>query len=172
MRWLPFSIDEGDLRDRLRNKMIRPTSIPQTKQDLLLEHAVCREALRLSLAHHKSLSIGIGDGDASKGIANIFRQSSNRIELVDMMRLDIVVGSGGVLSHAPNRMQAALMMLDGFALEGITELTVDSIFMLPHLGVFSAINREGAHEIFSHDCLIPLGVSVAPVFSPRIKREA
>jgi uncharacterized protein (TIGR01319 family) len=172
MRWLPFSIDEGDLRDRLRNKMIRPTSIPQTKQDLLLEHAVCREALRLSLAHHKSLAIGIGDGDASKGIANIFRQSSNRIELVDMMRLDIVVGSGGVLSHAPNRMQAALMMLDGFALEGITELTVDSIFMLPHLGVFSAINREGAHEIFSHDCLIPLGVSVAPVFSPRIKREA
>jgi uncharacterized protein (TIGR01319 family) len=170
MRWLPFSIGEGDLRDRLRNKMIRPTSIPQTMEDLVVEQAVCREALRLALAHHKSLAIGIGDGGSTKGIANIFRQSSSRFELVDMMHLDVVIGSGGVLSHAPNRMQAAQMMLDGFALEGITEIAVDSIFMLPHLGVFSTVNAGGAHEIFTRDCLIPLGVAVAPVFSERLPR--
>ena len=30
-RWLPFSLPAGELRDRLRNKMIRPTSIPQQR---------------------------------------------------------------------------------------------------------------------------------------------
>ena len=27
-RWLPFELSSGEIRDRLRNKMIRPTSIP------------------------------------------------------------------------------------------------------------------------------------------------
>ena len=34
MRWIPFSIDEGELRNRIRNKMIRPTTIPQTLEEL------------------------------------------------------------------------------------------------------------------------------------------
>jgi uncharacterized protein (TIGR01319 family) len=36
-RWLPEPLPEGELRNRLRNKMIRPTTIPQTRPDLLLE---------------------------------------------------------------------------------------------------------------------------------------
>jgi uncharacterized protein (TIGR01319 family) len=39
-RWLPFDIEEYEVRNRLRNKMIRPTTIPQTYEDLLLEQAV------------------------------------------------------------------------------------------------------------------------------------
>jgi len=30
------------------------------------------------------------------------------------MSLDILVGSGGVLSHAPRRRQAAIMLIDAF----------------------------------------------------------
>jgi uncharacterized protein (TIGR01319 family) len=161
-RWLPFEIAESEIRDRLRNKMIRPTSIPQTVQDLFLEQAVCREALRLSLKHHRSLAVGI-EAKRDRGIADVFRQSSERYELVDLMKLDVVIGSGGVLSHAPSRMQAALMMLEGFALEGLTQLAVDSIFMMPHLGVFAAVHPKAAQEIFENDCLIYLGCSVAPV---------
>ncbi len=55
-RWLPFEIDPAEVRNRLRNKMIRPTTIPQTYVDLLIEHAVSREALRLAFLHHKSLA--------------------------------------------------------------------------------------------------------------------
>ena len=33
-RWVPFNIDESDLRNRIRNKMIRPTTIPQTLDGL------------------------------------------------------------------------------------------------------------------------------------------
>jgi uncharacterized protein (TIGR01319 family) len=163
-RWLPFDLSEAELRDRLRNKMIRPTSIPQTIEDLYLEQAVCREALRLSLKHHRSLAIGL-EGKKERSIADVFRQSTDRYELVDLMQLDVVIGSGGVLSHAPSRMQAALMMIDGFGLAGITQLTVDSIFMMPHLGVFASVHPQAAQEIFEHDCLIYLGVAVVPVFS-------
>jgi len=51
-RWLPTPIADHEVRNRLRNKMIRPTTIPQSREDLLLEQAVAREALRLALAHH------------------------------------------------------------------------------------------------------------------------
>lgn len=165
-RWLPFPISDAELSDRLRNKMIRPTSIPQTMEDLWVEQAVCREALRLSLAHHRSLAIGLA-GKKERGIADVFRQESERYELVDLMRLDMVIGSGGVLSHAPSRMQAALMMIEGFGLEGITQLSVDSIFMMPHLGVFASVCPEAAYDVFEHDCLIHLGSAVVPVFPQR-----
>jgi hypothetical protein len=145
--------------------MIRPTSIPQTVDDLWVEQAVCREALRLSLQHHRLLAVGISSGAKERGIADVFKQATDRYELVDMMRLDTVIGSGGVLSHAPSRMQAALMMLDGFGLEGITQLAVDSIFMLPHLGVFASVHPQAAQEIFERDCLIHVGVGIVPRYS-------
>ena len=171
-RWLPFDISETELRDRLRNKMIRPTSIPQTIEDLWIEQAVCREALRLSLKHHRSLAMGL-ESAREKGIADVFRQSSDRYELVDLMSLDIAIGSGGVLSHAPSRAQAALMLVEGFALEGLTQLAVDSIFMMPHLGVLASVHPEAAREIFENDCLIYLGVSVAPRYNDKkVRSEA
>ena len=85
------------------------------------------------------------------------------------MELDLVIGSGGVLSHAPHRLGAALMMLDGFGLSGVTELTVDSIFMMPHLGVFASVHPEAAEEIFVNDCLVHIAHSVVPVFSNTVK---
>src|SRR5439155_14369823 len=77
--------------------------------------------------------------------------------------LDMLVGSGGVLSHAPRREQAALMMLDAYQPEGITMLAVDSIFMMPQLGILSTVHPEAATQVFDRDCLIRLGSVVAPV---------
>jgi len=163
-RWLPYELPETELRERLYNKMIRPTSIPQTLEDLWLEQAVAREALRLSLKHHRSLAVGLSGLQQKRGIADIFSQRQSRYELVDMMKLDLVIGSGGVLSHAPHRLSAALMMLDGFELQGVTQLAVDSIFMLPHLGVFSALHPEAAEEVFLKDCLINVGHAIVPLY--------
>jgi hypothetical protein len=68
-----------------------------------------------------------------------------------------------VLSHAPRRVQSLLMMIDAFQVEGVTELAVDSIFMMPHLGVLSTVHPDAATEVFVKDCLIRLGTCVAPV---------
>jgi hypothetical protein len=80
-----------------------------------------------------------------------------------MLDLNMIVGSGGVLSHAPRREQAALMMMDAYQPEGVTELAVDSIFMMPQLGVLSTVEPEAATQVFDRDCLIRLGTVVAPV---------
>jgi uncharacterized protein (TIGR01319 family) len=163
-RWLPYHLSGSELRDRLRNKMIRPTSIPQTVEDLWLEQAVCREALRLSLEHHRSLAVGLSGVQQRRGIADIFSQQKNRYDLVNMMQLDVVIGSGGVLSHAPHRLEAALMMIDGFGLEGLTQIAVDSIFMMPHLGVFASVHPEAAEQIFVKDCLVNIAHAIVPVW--------
>lgn len=170
-RWLPYHLDRSEIRDRLRNKMIRPTSIPQTLEDLWLEQAVCREALRLSLVHHRSLAVGLAGRVQRRTIADIFSQKSSRYELVDLKKLDLVIGSGGVLSHAPSRMSAMLMMLDGFALEGLTQVAVDSVFMMPHLGVLSSVHPEAAREIFLKDCLVNLGWAAAAIYPPDTKER-
>jgi uncharacterized protein (TIGR01319 family) len=162
-RWIPFAADEADLRNRLRNKMIRPTTVPQTNDDLLLEQAVAREALRLAFAQHRQLAVGLKGVQRRRTVGEAFSQETGGESLVDMMRLNLIIGSGGVLSHAPRREQAALMMIDAFQPEGITQLAVDSIFMMPQLGVLAQVMPQAAHEVFRRDCLIPLGTIIAPV---------
>jgi uncharacterized protein (TIGR01319 family) len=161
-RWLPLEIDPAEVRNRLRNKMIRPTTIPHTYEDLLIEHAVAREALRLAFAHHKSLArnlVGVQQG----GLDRLMSEEDSGQTLVQMMALDMIIGSGGVLSHAPMRAQSALMMMDAYQPEGITMLTVDSIFMMPHLGVLSEHHYAAAKQVFEYDCIVKCGHLISPV---------
>jgi len=162
-RWVPFEIDEVDLRNRIGNKMIRPTTIPQSLEELKLEQAIAREALRLSFKQHKSFAVGLKGVQKERTISDAFEQTSSGVTLVNMMDLDLMVGSGGVLSHAPKRHQAAKMMIDAFLPEGVTQIAVDSIFMMPHLGVLASVNEHAATEVFNKDCLIRLGTCIAPV---------
>lgn len=166
LRWLPFALSPEELRDRLRNKMIRPTSIPHTLEDLIVEQAVCREALRMAFDHHKRLAVGLSGLQKRRGIGDMFRQASTD-SLVNMMELDLIIGSGGVLSHAPERRSSAFMLLDAYLPLGVTRLAVDSIFMMPHLGVFAEVHPEAAAEIFMRDCLVILGTAVAPLGAVR-----
>ena len=162
-RWLPVSFSDTEIENRLWNKMIRPTTIPETLADLLLEQAVCREALRLALVHHRRLATGLKGVHVRRLIGDILRQSPTN-DLFRMMSVDLIIGSGGVLSHAPDRRSAALMLIDAFEPEGVTELAVDSVFMMPHLGVFSTVHPQAALEILLRDCLVPLGTVIAPLF--------
>ena len=163
LRWVPFDIEVGDLRNRIKNKMIRPTTIPQTLQELILEQAIAREALRLAFEQHKQLAVELRGVQQQRTISEAFDQAESGQTLVDMLSLDMLVGSGGVLSHAPRRQQAMLMMIDAFEPEGITHLAVDSIFMMPQLGVLAQVNPEAATQVFERDCLIHLGTAIVPV---------
>jgi hypothetical protein len=40
---------------------------------------------------------------------------------------------------------------------------VDSIFMMPHLGVLSTVNEQAATDVFVRDCMVYLGTCVAPI---------
>ncbi len=163
LRWVPFAVDEVELRNRIKNKMIRPTTIPQSLEDLVIEQAIAREALRLAFEQHKALAVGLKGVQTERTISDIMHQSASGSSLVNLMDLGLLVGSGGVLSHAPRRAQAALMMIDAFLPEGLTHLAVDSIFMAPQLGIMSTVHEEAATQVFERDCLIRLGAVLAPV---------
>lgn len=171
LRWVPFDIDQKELTNRIGNKMIRPTTVPQSLEELVIEQAIAREALRLSFVQHKSFAVNLKGVQKERTISDAFEQSDSGQSLVNMMELDLIVGSGGVLSHAPRREQSAKMLIDSFLPEGITGLAVDSIFMMPQLGVMANIDKENlseqariaALEVFEKDCLIRLGTCIAPV---------
>jgi len=171
LRWVPFDIDEKELTNRIGNKMIRPTTVPQSLEELVIEQAIAREALRLSFIQHKSFAVNLKGVQKERTISDAFEQSDSGESLVNMMELDLMIGSGGVLSHAPRREQSARMLIDSFQPEGITQLAVDSIFMMPQLGVMANIEKEdlaedarkAAIEVFEKDCLIRLGTCLSPV---------
>jgi len=163
MRWVPFDINESELRNMIKNKMIRPTTIPSLLEELVLEQAIAKEALRLAFEQHKQFASSLKGMQRQRDISDAFSQSTSGASIVNLMTLNLLVGSGGVLSHAPRRNQTVMMLIDAFLPEGITRLAVDSIFMMPHLGVLSEISTKAATEVFRKDCMVYLGSCVAPV---------
>jgi uncharacterized protein (TIGR01319 family) len=170
LRWVPFDIDKKELRNMIKNKMIRPTTIPAKSSELVLEQAIAKEALRLALIQHKEFAVSLKGAQQKRDISQAFSQSESGASIVNMSTLNLLVGSGGVLSHAPRRNQTVMMMIDAFLPECVTRLAVDSIFMMPHLGVIASINEEAATEVFDKDCMVYLGSCVAPV--GKIKEDA
>jgi len=168
IRWIPFDIDEDFLVDILTNKMIRPTTIPQSLDELIIEQAVAREALRLGFAHHKLLARPLR-GARPVAEFSLDMKVVGLESYIDMLRVDTIGGTGGLLSHAPRRVQTALLLIDGFLPEGVTKLIQDSIFMMPHLGVLSTVHSKAALEIFEKDCLVRLGTCIAPKGLPEEK---
>ena len=69
------------------------------------------------------------------------------------------LGAGAI---APKRAQAALMLINAFQPVGVTHLAIDSIFMMPNLGVLSQLEPEMALDVLERDCFVRLGPVVAP----------
>jgi uncharacterized protein (TIGR01319 family) len=163
LRWIPFELEKNKLENILRNKMIRPTTIPQTLKMLIIEHAVAREALRLGMKHHKTIAVRLkGTKQAERMVGEVME---NRLQetYINMMNIDIITGTGGLLSHAPKRAQTLQILMDSWQPEGVTKFYQDSVFMMPHLGVLSTAYPDVAWNVFDKDCLIRLGTVIAPV---------
>ncbi len=165
-RWLPQDMDPEELADEILDKLVYPTTVPATLRDLLIEQALAREALRLAAIHHAGLIRSLPK-ESTPLLKALRAQGSNlsardqRTQLLDMLKVQLLVGSGGVLSHAPRRAQAAAMLLDAFQPRGYTFLAVDSIFMMPHLGVLAEQEPEIALSVLERDCFVPLGASIS-----------
>ncbi len=160
---IPFPVDEDELQDLLSNKMTRPTSIPETPSDLLIEQVMVRLALRLSLRNHHELVTELKGVAKRRYIGDIFDQTPSGQTKLNMLGIDIIIGSGSALSMAPRREQAALMLLDGFEPQGVTDLYVDSQFLLPHIGAIAGGEPAVAWNILSNSgSIIHLGTAVVP----------
>jgi hypothetical protein len=139
-RWLPFPISEEELVDWALNKVVRPLGLPHTPRDLAIEHALAREALGAA-------------ADALRA------QSGDREP-----RYDLLIGTGGVLSHCPRPGQAALLLLDALQPDarglGSVELAIDTTLLVPALGNLARHQLAAAAYIFDRDCLVWLGTAL------------
>jgi hypothetical protein len=150
-RWLPFDMEVTEARNIIANKQLRPTTVPQTRRELLLEQAIAREALRLALTEARQRWVG--------------RPSAPYPGLSPF--LDLIVGGGGVLAHAPHYGQAALILLDVLQPLGVSSLALDVTSMAAPLGVTAAIEPLAAAQVMERDGFLSLGTVVAPVGTAR-----
>jgi len=151
LRWLPFDMEVTEAHNIIANKQLRPTTIPQTRRDLLLEQAIAREALRLTLVEARQSWAG--------------RPSAPYPELFPFS--DLIVGGGGVLAHASHYGQAALILLDALQPIGVSNLALDVTSMSAPLGVTATIEPLAAAQVVERDGFLSLGTVVAPVGTAR-----
>jgi len=167
MRWIASGLSERDMRNIIVNKCIHPTRLPNGEAELEVEQAIAREALRLALRTHRQLSVRVGSAETGDWTRAQFWNDPNirpefaEEEYIRMTDVDMLFGCGGVLSHSPHRWQAAMMLVDGLAPIGITDLGLDSVFMAPHLGMLARYSVEAAYNTFVDECYLPLGTCVA-----------
>jgi hypothetical protein len=162
-RWLPFALPAGDLHNRVRNKLIRPTSVPETDRDVWIEQAIAREAVRLALAHHRAAPTRLSGVRHVATMAEQLRGYDLDDDRRDEADVSLLLGSGGGLAHAPRRRQAAALLVDACRPTGITALAVDAEFLLPHVGQLKTVAPEAANDVLVGDCVTHLGACVAPV---------
>jgi len=163
--WLPFAISEDDLRDQIGSKTLHPTTIPETVEELLIEQALATEAVRLATEQHLTVfqpDAGPRDVSFGRDQARMYRQQEVKAATVRDLAPGIIIGSGGLLASAPLRAQAAMALLNAVPVPGAVRLYVDSVFMLPHLGILSQDEPEMAVDVLYADCLVPLGTAVRP----------
>ena len=139
-RWLPFDITEDELRQYVLNHMLHPHVVPTNQRDLQINHAFAREALNLT-------------AEAARG---------NSQQWLDA---DLILATGGVLSHAPKYGQAALMLLDALQPRGVTSLVLDPTMLIAQLGAVATVAPIAAVQVNENDavthrlgtCVIPFG---------------
>ncbi len=162
-RWMAGDLTSGEIRNRVRNKSVRPTTLPMDTEDLRLEQAVAREALTLALAQHEVACRRAPEADDSERADDLAREfDTHGTEPEFGADIELLIGSGGVLSHAPDVGQAAAILLDSLQPRGVTRLALDRHFLLPHLGVLARADAGAARQVLWADCLLELGTCLAP----------
>jgi len=115
------------------------------------------------MKHHKTIAVRLKGAKQAERMIGEIMESQLQETYINMMNIDIITGTGGLLSHAPKRVQTFQILMDAWQPEGVTKVYQDSVFMMPHLGVLSSAYPDVAWNIFDKDCLIRLGTVIAPV---------
>jgi len=159
MRWIPSNIGEREVRNIIGNLMIlQPRSL--SFEEMLVEQAAVREAIRMGVESHKNMASRLKGLSLKRTLGDIFNQFLEPTYL-EMMNTPLVIGRGRVFMESKSR-DAALLLLDGFQPEGVTEMLVDKASIMPHLGMLLRSKTEAALGILSKECLHMLGTCVAP----------
>lgn len=122
--------EEAAVADLLQTLRARPSTLPQTPEEL----SATQTAARVQLA-----------GMLEEGVVG---------------SLDLLVGAGRTIAAAPRPAQAARMLLDGIRPVGVTQLAVDAAALLGSLGSLPDDEIGEGLALLGEDLLVPLGTAV------------
>ena len=140
-----------EIRNLLQNKAIRYRTVPQTRQELLLEQAAAREILRLTLNDLMPRW--------SKGPSCLYPDL--------LPKFHLIAGAGGPVTNAFSHGQAALLLLDALQPVGVTGMVLDKLRLMAPLAAVAMVNPLAATHVLERDSLLNLGTVVAPVGTAR-----
>ncbi|MBN1953537.1 MAG: glutamate mutase L [Anaerolineae bacterium] len=147
LRWMPTDISEEQALGHLISKEIRPGSVPEEMEELWLEQAVAREAIREALRTARS-----------------GWRASQAQPYSDFTPLfDPILVSGSVLAGAPRPGQVAMIVLDAVEPIGVSTLLVDTNGLAPILGAVAAAKPMAAVEVLDSGGIVNLATVIAPV---------
>ncbi len=157
MRWLYLALPEEEVRDYLCNRSLYPAGLPGTFKDLAIEQALARSVLHkiASLARHDLMRLSKWSADEQEQAAGL-------------AGLEPIIATGGVLTHAPNLAQTALMLLDGLQPAGITTLILDQNHIAGALGASMKIDPTLAVHVMDSAAFLNLGLVIAPACAVEI----
>ena len=150
-RWLHLNLPDDAVSEYIHNKALYPASLPATPEDLAIEQALARQAMRMAL----------------RKTAASFPEKVMRYGPEVTPWFEPILAMGSVLTRAPNLPQAALMLLDGLQPSGITTLVLDQNHIAPSLGVIAAINPLLVVQVLESNTFLSLGTVISPVGEAR-----
>ncbi len=154
-RWLPFELDRLELHNHLLNKCLYPASLPTSQEDLMIEGAVAREALRFVARYARSS----WTRHPSTGLAGA--------------QWNLLIGAGKPLTGTPHFGYACIMLLDGLEPWGVTKLALDASGLTGVLGLIAAIEPVAAVELVANDtAFLNLGTAIAPTGHGQLDKTA
>ena len=150
-RWLNIEVSSQRISNYIYAKALYPNSIPATQDELQIEQALGREALRIAM-----------ESTQEKLPNGVPALKSNLLPL-----FEIVLAGGSVISNAPTPGQSLLILLDALQPTGITTIILDQNNLLPALGAAAEINSILPVQALESGAFTNLATVVAPLSSTR-----
>lgn len=147
MRWLPLDIAPSVVRDYLYQRSLYPGTIPATKEDHAIGHAISRQVLHLALQEAR----------------RNFPPEARLIKKDLMPLFEPILAGGGAVSDAPTPGQSLLLLLDALQPVGITSIIIDQNNLLPLLGAAAEFNPLMPVQVLESGAFMSLGTIVSVI---------
>jgi hypothetical protein len=145
-RWMPIDLPDLEIKNYIYNKSANPGSLPILEEHLEIEVALAKQALRI----------------ATKNIIPSLGRYAGTSESV-LPPIEPIIGSGRILTNAPNLSQVMSIMLDGIQPTGVTTLALDQNGLLPGLGATAEINPLLTVQVIESHTFLNIGTIIAPI---------
>ena len=150
-RWIPLEVGEDYIRDYIFNKKIYPASLPVSTEDLAIEQALARQAIRRAI-------FAAEDG---------FPKKIGRSGIGMLPWFEPILATGSVLTRAPSVGHSLLTLLDAVQPTSITTIVLDQSNLAAPLGAAAPINPYLSVQVLESSAFLSLATVISPIANTR-----